>query len=53
MGVKNDTFHVTGKTQNDNNLFKSRENGQANAETQFLKISFGTFYETFEKSAKN
>jgi hypothetical protein len=53
MGVKNVNFHVAGKTQEDNDLLKSRQSGKGNAETQFFKISFRMSDKTFEKSASD
>jgi hypothetical protein len=39
MGVANDRSHLAGKTQEDNDLLKSRRSGDAKSEAQFFKIS--------------
>jgi dihydropteroate synthase len=41
MDVTNDSFHKVGKTHENNDILKGRQNGYANAEAQFLKISGG------------
>jgi hypothetical protein len=42
MGTKKESFHLLGKTNDTNYLFKSMKRGNANAEAQFFRMSSGT-----------